>query len=228
MPSYLFFAFLCFVVFIITYFSHFVKHRIKLFSKTFHTHCVIPIPDHTQTRVLFLPCSLQITLQLTFLLTICIQNNISLLLLSFHIITIIGKDTSNKHSFRPLYPGGGLKLIINFICKLLGIAIHFTNSLDFFTFSNFPFAYFLAYFLYISIHPLPHFLPIVIPLHTHSISSPTISSIPSILLPHFLFIQNLVTFFLFSSFSYFSISSQFTLYHPLCEHIFFTFFSYFY
>ena len=48
----------------------------------------------------------------------------------------------------------------------MGIAIHFTNSLDFFTFSNFPFAYFLAYslayFLYISIHPLPHFLPIVI------------------------------------------------------------------
>lgn len=168
MPSYLFFAFLCFVVFIITYFSHFVKHRIKLFSKTFHTHCVIPIPDHTQTRVLFLPCSLQITLQLTFLLTICIQNNISLLLLSFHIITIIGKDTSNKHSFHPLYPGGGLKLIINFICKLLGIAIHFTNSLDFFTFSNFPFAYFLAYFFYISV--ISHFHPIA---HlSHSPSTP--------------------------------------------------------
>ena len=150
--------------------------------------------------------------------------------LSFHIITIIWKHASNKHSFRPLYPGGGLKLIINFIYKLLGIAIHFINSLDFFTFSNFPF----AYFLYISVIPAfipslpPHFLPIVIPLHTHSIFSPTTSSIPSILLPHFLFIQNLVTFFLFSSFSYFSISSQFTLYHPLCEHIFFTFFSYFY
>ena len=41
----------------------------------------------------------------------------------------------------------------------MGIAIHFTNSLDFFTFSNFPFAYFLvyflAYFLYISIHSSP-------------------------------------------------------------------------
>lgn len=130
--------------------------------------------------------------------------------------------------FPSLIPRGWLKLIINFICKLLGIAIHFTNSLDFFTFSNFPFAYFLAYFLYISIHPLPTFSSYCNLLHTHSIFSPTISSIPSILLPHFLFIQNLVTFFLFSSFSYFSISSQFTLYHPLCEHIFFTFFSYFY
>lgn len=144
------------------------------------------------------------------------------------------KDTSNKHSFHSLYPGGRLKLIINFIYKLLGMAIHFTNSLDFFTFSNFPFAYFLAYFFYIfvisplSSHPLPHFLPIVIPLHTHSIFSPTISSIPSILLPNFLFIQNFVTFFLFSSFSYFSISSQSTLYRLICEHIFFTFFSYFY
>lgn len=48
MPSYLFFAFLCFVVFIITYFSHFVKHRIKLFSKTFHTQRDIPIPAHIQ------------------------------------------------------------------------------------------------------------------------------------------------------------------------------------
>lgn len=44
----------------------------------------------------------------------------------------------------------------------MGIAIHFTNSLYFFAFSNFPFAYFLAYFLSFSIHS-PHFLPIVIP-----------------------------------------------------------------
>lgn len=144
--------------------------------------------------------------------------------------------------FPPLIPGGGLKLIINFIYKLLGIAIHFTNSLDFFAFSNFPFAYFLTYFLCISVishlHPITRlshspstpstFSSYCNPLHTHSIFSPTISSISSILLPHFLFIQNLVTFFLFSSFSYFSISSQFTLYHPLCEHIFFTFFPYFY
>lgn len=136
--------------------------------------------------------------------------------------------------FPSLIPRGWLKLIINFICKLLGIAIHFTNSLDFFTFSNFPFAYFLAYFFYISVishshsPSTPPFSSYCNPLHTHSIFSSTTSSIPSILLPNFLFIQNLVTFFLFSSFSYFSISSQFTLYHPLCEHIFFTFFSYFY
>ena len=123
----------------------------------------------------------------------------------------------------------------------MGIAIHFTNSLDFFAFSNFPFAYFLVYFLYISV--ISHFYPIT--LLSHSPSTPPFSSYcnppthsfhilsnrlkhPFYPTPHFLFIQNLVTFFLFSSFSYFSISSQFTLYHPLCEHIFFTFFSYFY
>ena len=71
--------------------------------------------------------------------------------------------------FPSLIPRGWLKLIINFICKLLCIAIHFTNSLDFFTFSNFPFAYFLAYFFYISVISHSHspstppiFLPIVI------------------------------------------------------------------
>lgn len=136
--------------------------------------------------------------------------------------------------FPSLIPRGWLKLIINFIYELLGIAIHFTNSLDFLLFQIFHLHIFSHIFSTspssssLILHPLPHFLPIVIPLHTHFIFSPTASSIPSILLPNFLFIQNLVTFFLFSSFSYFSISSQFTLYHPLCEHIFFTFFSYFY
>ena len=47
----------------------------------------------------------------------------------------------------------------------MGIAIHFTNSLDFFTFSNFPFAYFLAYFFYISVIS-----------HSHSPSTPPFSS----------------------------------------------------
>ena len=74
--------------------------------------------------------------------------------------------------FPSLIPRGWLKLIINFICKLLGIAIHFTNSLDFFTFSNFPFAYFFAYFLYISV--ISHFHPIT--RFSHSPSTPPFSS----------------------------------------------------
>lgn len=43
-----FFLFLCFVTLIISYFVTNVKHKIKLFSKNFHTQRVIPIVARIQ------------------------------------------------------------------------------------------------------------------------------------------------------------------------------------
>ena len=87
------FSFLCFVVFIISYFSHFVKHKYKLFSKTFHTRCVIPIPAHIQTRVLFLPqlTSDYITINI---ITYCLY-------IKYHLIAI--SIFSYNHNYRKRY-----------------------------------------------------------------------------------------------------------------------------
>lgn len=160
--------------FLKTLISYHIRHRMSIFFQNFFKnflHALRYSPGSSFIkRPFYSRRPLQLTLLLTFQLIACISNNISLLFLSFPIITIIGKNTSNKHSFHPLYPGGGLKLIINFIYKYLGIAIHFTNSLDFFAFSNFPFAYFLTYFLCISVishlHPITHL--------SHSPSTPHI------------------------------------------------------
>ena len=70
--AFLFFLFLCFVTLIISYFVTKVKHKIKLFSKTFHTQRVIFIAAHIRTLVLFPLFLLQIALLLTSLLIVCI------------------------------------------------------------------------------------------------------------------------------------------------------------